>query len=510
MRLAAVLLGAALYALALPPYDLACCGWLAVVPFVLALTGQTRRSAFWYGCLFGYASGWTILWPLVDAVVGYELVPPVAGVPGVALWFLVIMGVPFGLFAATATGILRWRARRIVPFVVATLWVASEMLRGRVFGQPWGLIGYTQHGDAALVQVAAVTGVYGIAFVMVAFGTAAALAVRLLSGRQGVRPAAGMLAFPALLVAACWFGGFATLRTAASDDAGRARAVMVVQTNLVPPLRWSASYTAAQIAAHVRATNTIEDAAPALIVWPEYAVPSYVDSDPGLASVLRTTARRHHADLLFGTPRAEDGRSYNSVSMVRADGRPGGHYDKRRLVWFAERMPLSTRADGFSEGAGPGVLTGFARLGVSICHEILHPDLIVDSVRHGAQILVNVANDSWLERSSDAPGLQHLAMASLRAVETHRYLIRAATTGSSAIIDPFGRIVTSLPTWRAGTLTGLVSPRDGETPYVRFGDAFGFACLLIAALVLIQSAVDSARSSAWRSATHGGGRYPRG
>jgi apolipoprotein N-acyltransferase len=131
------------------------------------------------------------------------------------------------------------------------------------------------------------------------------------------------------------------------------------------------------------------------------------------------------------------------------------------------------------------VLPSFVPVGVSICHEILHADLVAASVRNGAQLLVNVANDSWLARLSDGAGRQHLAMAQLRAVETRRYLVRAAITGASAVFDPFGRIVATLPPGRPGVLAVWVAPEVGTTWYVRLGDAFALLCALTAVLALL-------------------------
>src|SRR5262249_26852967 len=158
-----------------------------------------------------------------------------------------------------------------------------------------------------------------------------------------------------------------------------------------------------------------------------------------------------------------NGRTFNSARLLTASGRNGGHYDKRRLVLFAEEKPLAPSAamasespEQFSPGTAPGLLRSFVPLGVSICHEIVHPDLIRDSVRDGAQVLVNIANDGWLDGGYQFAGLQHLAMAAFRAVETRRFVVRAATTGTSAVIDPYGRIVASQPPDTAGVVTANV------------------------------------------------------
>src|SRR5262249_38772840 len=149
-------------------------------------------------------------------------------------------------------------------------------------------------------------------------------------------------------------------------------------------------------------------------------------------------------------------------------------------VLFAEEQPFRP-SDGderrespetFSAGHASGVLRSFVPIGVSICHEIVHPDLIGASVRDGAELLVNLANDGWLDGGFRFAGGQHLAMAIFRAVETRRFFVRAATTGPSAVIDPFGRIVATQEAGTAGVIVAPAGGRRGLTPYVRGGDVF--------------------------------------
>src|SRR5262249_39617816 len=175
--------------------------------------------------------------------------------------------------------------------------------------------------------------------------------------------------------------------------------VAIVQTNVSPARYWTRSYTQSQLSAHILATDSLSATEhPALIVWPENSVPRYLESEPMLAVELAGLAVRHRADLLFGGPRYEGGKVYNSARLITASGRNGGHYDKRRLLLFAEEKPLLSLAargpsetpEEFSPGTDSGVLSSFVRLGVSICHEITYPDLIAREVSDGADLLVNI------------------------------------------------------------------------------------------------------------------------
>src|SRR4029453_10864721 len=150
MRAAAVLLGGILYALALPPFDWSACGWLTLVPLLWAVRGASTGSAFRYGVLYGYASGWAVTWCFAEAAMRYFQMPFPVAVAALAAWYLVVCGLPFGLFAAGSAVVLRSRRATGAMVAVAALWVATEFLRGRVMGQPWGLLGYTQHRQVAL------------------------------------------------------------------------------------------------------------------------------------------------------------------------------------------------------------------------------------------------------------------------------------------------------------------------------------------------------------------------
>ena len=492
IRAVAVLAGAGLYALALPPFDLAFLGWFTLVPLLLVVRGRSVGSAFAYGLLYGCAGAWMVSGFLVQAVARYFAVGMPVAVLALSVVYVVVFAPTFGLFGAGAATLLRCGNRSAERLAIPALWVATELLRGRLMGQPWGLLGYTQHGHVGLIQVAAVTGVYGVSFLLALGSAAIASAVVALRAGRPLRSLLRLLVPPAALIGALWTGG-AVLAEGGPVGGFAAHPVAIVQTNVPPAFEWTRAYAERQFLAHVRATEGLpRKPQPALIVWPENAITEYLETEPLLAAELGDLAGRHHADVLFGAPRYEDGRTYNSVRLITAAGRNGGHYDKQHLVLFAEADPLSLPAEAeasesprrFSAGSKPGVLQSFVPLGVSICHEIIYPDLVSRAVRAGAALLVNVSNDGWLDGGSGIASRQHFAMAVFRSVETRRYLVRGAVTGVSGVVDPFGRIIDSLPPHQPGTVIASVAGRNTLTPYVRLGDAFAFGCALWAAAAL--------------------------
>src|ERR671930_488048 len=165
----ALVAGAILYGLAFPPYDWAIFGWVALVPLLLAVRRRPVRWAFGFGVLYGYGCAAAVSGWLIQALARFfDLAVPIAFLLASA-YALICWGTAFGLFAAGATVLRRrgntMRARVAIP----ALWVATELFRGRVLGQPWALLGYTQHAHIGLVQIATLTGVYGVSF-MLAFG----------------------------------------------------------------------------------------------------------------------------------------------------------------------------------------------------------------------------------------------------------------------------------------------------------------------------------------------------
>jgi len=486
-----LLLGGILYGLAFPPYDLGTCAWFALVPLICGVRRRRPSSAFFYGVLYGYVCAAAVSGWLVQALARFfDLSFPLAFALG-SVYALVFWGIAFGLFAAAAATLLLEPSTPLVRMALPAVWVAVELFRGRGLGQPWGLLGYTQHAHIGLIQLAALTGVYGVSF-LIAFANVAVADAFVSLRERRPRVTVAALALPAVLILPIWCVG--ALTSEGGPIGGFAgRTVAVVQTNIEPVREWTRSYTDRQLRAHIAATEAIATKQrPGLVVWPEYAVPRYLEAEPLVAVNLAELAARYRFDLLFGTPRFDAGHSFNSIRLITGDGRNGGAYDKQRLVLLAEEKPFASHSTApvdnpveFTAGDGPGVLRGFVSFGLSICHEVLFPELATAEVAAGAELLVNVSNDGWIDAGRGIAGRQHLAMAAFRAVETRRYLVRAATTGPSAVVDPYGRITDSLPPRTSGVLTAPVAARTTVTPYVYFGDAFALWCVLIAGLAVM-------------------------
>jgi apolipoprotein N-acyltransferase len=500
LRLAFVLLGAGAYALALPPFDQAWLAWLTLVPVLVEARRLSPGRAFGIGALYGFAMAWAVTWWLSQAIAAYFAASLLFGAATISAAYVTAVSLNIGVFAA---GVSLLHRRALAPWVrvlgTASLWVATELVRGRLMQDPWALLGYTQHAQHALIQVAAVTGVYGVSFLVV-LGNAAITEVLAGSPEQPWWQRLLDIRWPVAALVAVWCVGRAHLPAAAPATSAGPR-IAVVQHNVAPAFRWTRPHAERQMVANLQLTRQAVALGATLVVWPENAVTLQLEEEPYFRQRLAALTHANGTDLLFGAPRPEGGRIFNSARLLRADG-SSAHYDKRRLVPFAEapigrqsseRGPID-RPTAFSAGTSPGVLRSVTDLGVSICHEILYPELIADSVRAGAQVLVNIANDGWLDGGYGVASRQHFAMAVFRAVENRRPLVRAATTGVSGIVDPYGRVIRAAEPGHAVVVAANLQPRRDLTPYVRLGDLFAGLCVLASVLLLLPPLPLPARS----------------
>src|SRR5258708_6975729 len=244
----------------------------------------------------------------------------------------------------------------------------------------------------------------------------------------------------------------------------------------------------------------------ALAIWPESSTPFMFEEDPVDAARVRTLAQQARVPILCGSDQVvwrSEGRGrvvdrmYNSAFLVRADGGTAGVYRKIHLVPFGEYVPLrkllffaaplvEAIGTGFAAGEQATVLPvdGHA-LSVSICYEVVYPDLVRDFVRSGSELLTTITNDAWFGPTS-AP-YQHFEQASMRAIEEGRYLVRSANTGISGIVDPYGRVLAKTDIYEQRVVVGDARFLRTSTFYARHGDVVAYASVLVSAALLLLS-----------------------
>ena len=465
------------------------------------------RSAFLRGWLMGVGyfgvSTWWIAGPfLVDADAHGWMAP----------FAVVMMGAGLALFwgvAGLAYRALRPRGVTKAP-VFAGCFAAAEWLRGHLLtGFPWNLPGETWVAGSAPSQAAALVGAYGLTWITLAIAvTPAVIFVR---AAPVARRAAYIAALTALV--GLYGGGWLRLEIGRSRAAGPALSaaplVRVVQANIDQKNKWRPENLDLITQTYLELTR--RPGRPDIVIWPEGALPALLDDllDPRdrFSPQLRDALDQGQT-LLMGTNRAEttpegSTRYFNSVVALRREGaglRVTGIYDKHRLVPFGEYLPLGDLAtwlgvrslarmpEDFTAGPAPRPLApwGVPVLQPLICYEALFPGSTRQAAaREGIRPawILNVSNDAWFGSASGP--LQHLSMASYRAIEEGLPMVRATSTGVSAVIDPYGRIasVDRLGLGRVGVIDARLPPALAATPYARFGE-IAFLGMLLMSLAL--------------------------
>ena len=479
-------------ALSFPNYNLSLLAWVSVGLLVLASFGARPAVAPLYGFLHAL-----VFYPLsltwMDVVIRqYGNVDALtsAGILG-------LVGIAGGVICAVFTWGVALASRRSVLLTLALapdLWVALEFGRSHlpIFAFPWNLIGYAASGNLALVQLTAVTGIYGLSYMVAAYGSLVAYAI--LSGRQRAWKIAIAAAAALTFVAV---GG----RYLVPSENPRFVAHLV-QTNFEQYYEYPPDWMQVHSGDLDQLEQISVDAArktPGLVVWPESPAPfSLQDAD--FAARASKIAQESGAEFLVG---AEDWKRdaagkwvANSAILLNPSGERIFTYDKIHLVPFGEYVPLRkylTFAGKIIADLGdftPGTQYGVGRLpegrfGAFICFEAVFPDGVRRFTAGGAELLVNISNDGWFGRSS-APA-QHLMMARVRAVENRRWLLRDTNNGYTVSVDPYGRIVAALPTDVRAELDAPYDFRQDMTLYVRFGDWFAWLCVIASIALLILS-----------------------
>jgi apolipoprotein N-acyltransferase len=394
-----------------------------------------------------------------------------------------------GAIGATFTRHFGVRGLCLVPVV----WVATEYLRGIVLGGfPWIPLGNTMVTVLPIAQLASAFGVFGlsmfVAFVNVGFAVAA-----LVSGRARVIAAGSTLA--AIAAISIW-GGMRLSSQALTS--GAPIKIGLIQGNIAQTDKWNPARAGMILDRYLRLTQQAADNGAQFIMWPESSTPFYFEDDPS-GTIVRRLVRGLGRPLLLGSDEFEQAdpvRHYNSAFMLDTGGATAAVYRKIHLVPFGEYVPfqrllffvgpLVDAVAAFSRGTRVTMLPVEGHMvSTAICYEVTYPALAREAVRQGSEMLTTITNDAWYGESSAA--FQHFEMAAMRAIEQGRYLARAANTGISGIIDPYGRVLVRTNLFETVAVVGEARFVQARTVYSRIGDVVAHLSIAvtIAALVLV-------------------------
>jgi apolipoprotein N-acyltransferase len=471
--------------------------FVALVPLFVALLRKrpSRADSFRTVYLFGVVFYATLMWWIA------RLLPSAgATLPWILTPAVLVLAFYLSLYPALAFVLAAFVSRyRFYAFVVTApaVWVLADMARSNgELSFPWGTLGYALTPSPPLLQSASAFGLHGLTFLVVVVNALVAGALVLRDTRYRI------LCFVLAVVA---IGGMWGQGTVAINRIDRTLdpsvPVAVVQPNVDLKVKWKPEFKDSTLSLIEQLTRGAAASGADLVIFPETSAPVYIDgrnkkfkhSLIAMARDLGVSIYTGCLDHRFDGPDNEL-NIYNSSALFRPDSTMD-KYDKNHLLPFGEQLPLSWKyrwlrkinlgQSNFNPGPARAPMeTPVISFTPLICFESVFAYLCARGVNDGSQLLVNITNDGWF---GDTPGpFQHAQMCVLRAVEFRRYLVRSANTGVSMIVDPAGRIVSSIGLNQPGMLTGRVQPLEGQTFYARYRDV---PILLLSVILLIAGGV---------------------
>lgn len=457
--------------------------------------GVHRGQPFRRGAALGATAGvvhylGTIYW--TGAVVSQF-----GGLPVVVAWLCAcLLALYMAAYTALACGLLGAAVRRLgtrglvlAPFA----WVATEFARGHVLGGfPWIPLGSAVVTLIPIAQLASVLGVYGVSGFLVTLEALVAVALTT-DGRTRVASATAAV----LLLTGVSVWGAARVADGGLTREGTPFTVGLVQPNISQEQKWDRRLVGEIERRFDRLTRAVVASGAQAVLWPESATPYMFNEDPVQAASVRALVQQTGVPLLFGTDEVERGTPdhfYNSAFVLDPTGAVAAVYRKIQLVPFGEFVPLKDllffvsplveAVADFQPGERITMLPfGEHMASTAICYEVVYPHLMRRAVLEGAELLTTITNDAWYGQSS-AP-FQHWELASMRAIEQGRYLARAANTGISGVVDPYGRPVVKTAVFEEAAVTAEVRFLQGRTVYATIGDAVAQLSLVVAGLTAL-------------------------
>ncbi len=497
-----------LLAVAFPKWSFAGFAWIAPAVLLFASNGKTGPDALRVGYVSGFAFwlaslSWLLLIPY--AWHGIPFLPALGWVL-LAAYLALCTGAWTWLISNFKFQISTWLRRLLWSLTAATAWAALEILRAHLLGGfPWSFVAVSQYQLVPLIQIASVTGVYGVSFLVVWFSLALFCAARMILVNPAKRHVwQAEIVLPLVVVIACFTSGlFRMNHGAATENSLR---VTMIQPGIPQTVLWDPAAnekTFAQFLAQNEAALTNETD---LLIWPESAVPELSEENCRAISDLTL---RHHVWLIFNgedaTVTPAETNFFNAAYLVNPQGKLTTTYHKQKLVIFGEYVPLvkwlpflkwfTPIVGGWTEGEQPVTFAvGRAKCAALICFEDTFASVARGAAQDDLDFFVNLTNDGWFGDSSEQ--WQHMANSVFRCVENGVPLLRCANNGVTCTINAQGRVEKIFhdahgSEYGDGVLTVKIpllsaEKKSAATFYNRHGDWFGWGCVGVAGLMLFR------------------------
>ncbi|MDD5660561.1 MAG: apolipoprotein N-acyltransferase [Candidatus Omnitrophica bacterium] len=474
---------AVLLSLSFSSFNLWQLAWLGFVPLFAALENKSLFRSF----ILSYLSGvifwsFTVYWLVHVTLLG-------------TIILILYLALYFGLFGISVAFLRRIPVNGVL--FLPSFWVVLEYIRSYLFtGFPWAQLAFSQYKNLPVIQIADITGAWGVSFLVVFVNSALYF---VLTCGLPVAARVKKLIVPILCLSVVLAYGYCKIYRVQRSESQAPIKISVIQGNIPQDLKWDKQAIGFIQNRYEELTNSASADRPDLIIWPEASVPFLWGEDESEFRSVYSLVRRINTHLLVGTVSHYGEKYYNSALFIDKSGTPQAIYNKLHLVPFGEFVPFKNIFPFLATIAPIGDITAGKDytifkypqpFGVLICFEDLFPELSRQFVKRGAKFLVNITNDAWYKEGS-AP-YQHFAASVFRAVENRAYLARSANTGISGFIDPFGKILSVVEDARGkeifvrGKISQDIYPGSSAgTFYSHYGDFFVVLCMLLVAYAIM-------------------------
>jgi apolipoprotein N-acyltransferase len=464
------LLAGALLILAFAPF-----GWFFIAPLALAVLfffwlDVSPKQAFMRGFMFGFGMfGFGVSWVYISIHRFGNANVALAAL--ITILFVIVLALFPAIQGYLTTKFLPKKHFMKLLMIFPVGWVLFEWIRDWLFtGFPWLFLGYSQT-NSPLRGYAPILGCYGVSFLVV-FSTGLLVIIV-----KFVIPAKAGIAQKLIPVCAgitliiIWLAGGMLAQIQWTKPIGKPIKVSLIQGNIPQQLKWNPDEIWPTIKRYQQLTT--QSLTSDLIIWPEAAIPMALTYPDDYLTSLAQMAKQHNTSIILGVPLQDNGKYYNAAIAL---GNGQGIYYKRHLVPFGEYLPLEAITDKILNlfnipisDLHPGpqkqnlLKVNNIYIAPFVCYEMAYSALVRSDLPK-AQILITISNDAWFGKS--IASAQHLQIGQMRALESGRYMLFSTNNGITAIINPNGKIIKSLPRDKTAVLTGMVQPMSGRTPYL--------------------------------------------
>ncbi len=494
------ILSGILFILIFPSCNYSFLAWISLVPLLIAIENKNSITVFCLGFLTGVIAYAGILYWLGEALIKYGQLPEIVS-------YLILLALVFylALYVGVFCLLQRFFVLHVSSWILQVLfggflWVFLELCRTYFLsGFPWALLGYSQWENTFLIQIAEITGCYGVSFLVVISNITFSKMLDAQWQGEKLHKKVKILVFAGIGLSICYGYGYFVINQAENNDKSLLKAV-VLQGNIPQKMKWDSAYKLQIMTIYEKLVKEVKPLNPQLIVWPEAALPGYIKYERDLNCWLETLIKQSECNHIIGGPDVEYSKNnlekekyYNAAFLFSSDGRILDQHNKIHLVPFGETVPLKclfskvisvlNEIGDFNKGDEIRILKlPAANTGTIICFEIIFPYLVRRFVKGGAKIMINITNDAWFGKTS-APE-QHFSTCVFRAVENRVSIVRAANTGVSGFIDAFGRVKKNIPLFEEGWHCEDVYLSEKKSFYTEYGDVFAYGCSILMIILM--------------------------